>query len=144
MPRLAVAVEQRADADGVAGGDQKLFATVVQNHRELGVKVLEHIEAVLVVQRQDDLAVGVGVKVVALGLQLGLDGAEAIQLAVAGDTICAAEEGLHALRRQTHDGKAAKAQQTELGLDDALGVGPRLVVRSRYSVKVSVGRSCPA
>ena len=84
VPRLTVAVEQRADTDGVACGDQQLFAAVVQDHGELGVEVPEHVKAVLVVERQDDLAVGVGLERVALGLQIGLDGAEAVQLAVAG------------------------------------------------------------
>ena len=59
MAALAVAVEQRADANGVAGSDEQLFAAVVQNHGKLGVQMLEHVQAVLVVQRQDDLAVGV-------------------------------------------------------------------------------------
>ena len=122
VPRLTVAVEQRADADGVACGDQQLFAAVVQDHGELGVEVPEHVKAVLVVERQDDLAVGVGLERVALGLQLGLDGAEAVQLAVAGHAVRTAEEGLHALGRQAHDGQTAKAQQAELGLGHALVV----------------------
>ena len=122
MPRLTVAVEQRADADGVACGDQQLFAAVVQDHGELGVEVPEHVKAVLVVERQDDLAVGVGLERVALGFQLGLDGAEAVQLAVAGHAVRTAEEGLHALGRQAHDGQTAKAQQGELGLGHALVV----------------------
>ena len=44
----------------------------LQDHGELGVEVPEHVKAVLVVERQDDLAVGVGLELVALGLQLGL------------------------------------------------------------------------
>ena len=117
---FAVAVEQRADADRVARGDQQLFAAVVQNHRKLGVQVLEHVQPVLIVQRQDDLAVRIRLKRVALGFQLGLDGAETVQLAVAGDAVRAAEERLHALGRKAHDGQTAKAQQAELGLGDTL------------------------
>ena len=122
MPALAVAVEQRTDADGVTRGDKQLFAAVVEDHCKLGVQMLEHSKTVLIVERQDDLAVGVRRKGVALGLQLGLDRAEAVQLAVAGHAVRAAGEGLHSLRRQAHDGQTAEAQQSELGLDDALVV----------------------
>ena len=122
VPALAVAVEQRTDADGVTRGDKQLFAAVVEDHCKLGVQMPEHSKAVLIVERQDNLAVGVRRKGVALGLQLGLDRAEAVQLAVAGHAVRAAGEGLHSLRRQAHDGQTAEAQQSELGLDDALVV----------------------
>ena len=124
MAALAVAVEQRADADGVAGGNQQLFAAVIENHGKLGIQMAEHIQTVLVVQRQDDFAVGVGLEGVTLGLQLRLDRAEAVQLAVAGHAVRAAEEGLHALRRQTHNRQPAEAQQPELGLDHTLVIRP--------------------
>ena len=86
--------------------------------------MLEHIQAVFVVERQDDLAVGVGLKGVALGFQFGFDGAEAVQLAVAGHAVRTAEEGLHALGRQAHNGETAKAQQAELSLGHTLVVRP--------------------
>ena len=86
--------------------------------------MLEHIEAVLVVKGQDDLAVRVRGEGVAFRLQFLFDGTEAVQLAVAGHAVRAPEKGLHALRRQAHDGQPAEAQQAELGLADPLVVRP--------------------
>ena len=110
---LGVAVEQRTDADGVAGCDEAVFAGIVQDEGEFGVHVAEHIEAVLVIQRQQDLAVAVGGKLVAPALQDFLLKAEAVELTVADHAVGTAVERLHAFRRQAHDGKAAKAHQTE-------------------------------
>ena len=68
MAGLGVAVEQRTDADGVAGGDETILAGIVQDQRKLRVHVAEHIQPVLVVQRQQDLAVAVGAELVATAL----------------------------------------------------------------------------
>ena len=65
---LGVAVEQRTDADGVAGGNEPVLAGIVHDQRKLGVHVAEHIQPVLVVQRQQDLAVAVGAELVAPAL----------------------------------------------------------------------------
>ena len=65
---LGVAVEQRPDADGVAGGDEPILAGIVQDQSKLGVHVAEHIQSVLVVQRQQDLAVAVRAELVATAL----------------------------------------------------------------------------
>lgn len=67
---LGVAVEQRTDADGIAGCDQPILAGIIQNKRKLGVHVAEHIQTVLVIQRQQDLAVTVGGKLVAPALRI--------------------------------------------------------------------------
>ena len=121
---FAVAVEQRPDADGVPRRDEQLFAAVVENHGELGVQMFEHLQAVFIIQRQDDLAVGIRLEGVALGLQFLFDGAETVQLTVAHHTVGPAEEGLHALRRKAHDGQPPEAQQAELRFADALVVRP--------------------
>ena len=113
MAGLGVAVEQRTDADGVAGGDEPVLAGIVHDKRELGVHVAEHIQTVLIVQRQQDLAVAVGLELVAAALEDLFLKAEAVQFAVAHHTVGTAVEGLHAFRRQAHDGKAAKTHQTE-------------------------------
>ena len=68
MAGLGVAVEQRTDADGVAGGDEPILAGIVQDQRKLRVHVAEHIQPVLVVQRQQDLAVAVGAELIAPAL----------------------------------------------------------------------------
>ena len=101
---LGVAVEQRTDADGVAGGDEPVLAGIVHDKRELGVHVAEHIQTVLIVQRQQDLTVAVGLELVTAALEDLFLKAEAVQLAVAHHAIGTAVEGLHAFRRQAHDG----------------------------------------
>ena len=106
--------------------------------------MLEHIQAVFVVERQDDLAVGVGLKGIALGFQFGFDGAEAVQLAVAGHAVRTAEEGLHALGRQAHNGETAKAQQAELSLGHTLVVRPaaggtQQILRKRFLGQIMPG-----
>ena len=110
---LGVAVEQRTDADGVAGGDEPVLAGIVHDERELGIHVAEHIQTIFIVQRQQDLTVAVRLELVAPALQDFFFKAEAVQLAVAHHAVGTAVERLHAFRRQAHDGKAAKAHQTE-------------------------------
>ena len=123
-PGGAVAVEQRPDADGVPGGDEQFFAAVVQDHGELGVQVLKHIQPVPVVQGQQDLAVGVRLEGAALGLQLPFEGAEPVQLAVAGHAVLPPEERLHPRFGQAHDGQPPEAQQAELRPADTVVVRP--------------------
>ena len=121
---LGIAVEQRTDADGVAGCDQPVLAGIIQNKRKLGVHMAEHIQTVLVIQRQQDLAVAVGGKLVAPALQDLLLKAEAVELTVADHAVGTAVEGLHPLRGQAHDGKAAKAHQTKRPFHHTLIVRP--------------------
>ena len=113
MAGLGVAVEQRPDADGVAGGNEPVLAGIVQDQCELGVHVAEHVQTVLVVQRQQDLAVAVGLELVAPAFEDLLLKPEAVQFAVAHHAVGTAVERLHALRRQTHDGQTAKAHQAK-------------------------------
>ena len=129
---------------GSRAGDEQLLAAVVEDHGELGVQMLEHVQAVLIVEGQDDLAVGVRLEGIPFRFQLLLHGAEAVQLAVADHAVGPPEEGLHALRRQAHDGPAARSPEDRTRSSQTRwSSGPREVVRSRYSVKVSLGRSCP-
>ena len=121
---LGVAVEQRTDADGVAGCDEAVLAGIVQDERKFGVHVAEHIEAVLIVERQQDLAVAVGGELVAPALQNLFLEAEAVELAVADHAVGPAVEGLHPLRRQAHDGEASEAHQAERPFHHTLVVRP--------------------
>ena len=122
MAGLGVAVEQRADADGVAGCDEAVLAGIVEDEGELGVQMAEHVEAVLIIKRQQDLAVAVGLELVAPALQNLFFKAEAVQLAVADHTVGSAVERLHAFGRQAHDGQSAKAHQAERPFHDPLVV----------------------
>ena len=112
---VAVAVEQGPDADGVPGGDEPLSAGVIQHHGKLRIQVAEHVQAVLFVQRQDDLAVGIRPEGVALGFQFGPHRAEPVQLAVAHHQAAVPLKGLHALGGDAHDGQTPEAQVPELG-----------------------------
>ena len=84
----------------------------------------EHIEAIFIVERQQDLAVAVGGELVAPALQDLFLEAEAVELAVADHAVGPAVEGLHPLRGQAHDGQTAKAHQAEGPLHDPLVVRP--------------------
>ena len=92
-----VAVKQRADADGIARGDEVPGLPVIDHKRKFRIQLFEHGKAVFPVQRQQDLAVGFALERVFL-LQLFAHRAEAVQLAVADHPILPEEEGLHALR----------------------------------------------
>ncbi len=82
----------------------------------------EHVEAVLIIKRQQDLTVAVGLELVAPALQDLFFKAEAVQLAVADHTVGSAVERLHAFGRQAHDGQPAKAHQAERPFHDPLVV----------------------
>ena len=118
-----VAVKQRADADGVARGDEVPGLAVIDHERKFRIQLFKHGKAVLPVQRQQDLAVGFALERVFL-LQLFAHRAEAVQLAVADYRILPEEEGLHALRRKAHDGEAVEAEEAGFRLNDAGHVRP--------------------
>ena len=75
---VEISVEQRADADGVARGDERIGRGVIDDHGEFRVELCEHVRAVFLPQRQDDLAVRIGFEGVALPFQRLFDRAEAI------------------------------------------------------------------
>ncbi len=52
-----VGVEQRRDAEVVAGADEELLAVVVEHHRELPVESADEVAAELLVQVRDHLGV---------------------------------------------------------------------------------------
>ena len=115
----------RRTADGYRwghGSDQTILAGIVHDQSKLGIHVAEHVQAIFIVQRQQNFAVAVGLELVAPALQDLFLKAEAVQLAVAHHAVGTAVEGLHALRRQAHDGKAAEAHQTEGTFHDPLVV----------------------
>ena len=110
-----IPVEQRADADGVARGDEGIGRRVIDDHGELRVELGKHIRAIFLPQGQDDLAVGIGLELIALRLEHGLDRAEAVQLAVAHGHVAAEVERLHAFRMQPHDGEPVETEQAAAG-----------------------------
>ena len=122
-PRPVVTVEQGPDADGVSGGDEGISFPVVDNQSELRVQPGEHLQAVLPVERQQNLAVAAALEGVALLLELPLQGPEAVNLAVAHQAVRPQPEGLHALRRQAHDGQPVEAEPAGRGLHDTGHVG---------------------
>ena len=120
---FVIAVVQRADADGVAGGDELLRLAVIEDQSILRVQHSEHVHAIFLVQRQKYLAIGTAAEGIALFQQLGLAFLVAVDLAVADHIAVAQAEGLHPLRRQAHDGQTVKAQQTVAGIHDPAVVG---------------------
>ena len=108
---VEIAVVQRPDADGVARGDQNVPLAVVEDQGELGVEPLEHPETVLLVEREQQLAVRAAGEGIALRLQRPALRAPAVELAVADDLVLPAREGLHALVVQAHDREAVEAEK---------------------------------
>ncbi len=109
---------QRADADAVAGEEDRALREVDQRQRELALQLREHALAVLLVEVHDQLGVGVGAEDVALGLQLGLALGIIEELAVVdhGDRAILVEDRLAAVAkpddREPARGKAeARADQ---------------------------------
>ena len=121
---VQIAVKQGADTNGVPGGNKGIPLVVINNHGKLGVQFGEHIEAVLPVQRQNDLAVAAALECVALFRQLPLQGAEAVQLAVAHHHVAVQLKGLHTSLGQAHDGQPVEAQPAGAGVHDPGHIRP--------------------
>ena len=120
---LHLAIIERADADGVAGGDEAVSLRVVNDQRELRVQRAEHLQAVFMVEGQQNFAVGLADEWILL-LQPLTQGTEAVQFPVADHIIAAEAKGLHAALVQPHDGKALKAQIAAGDLHKAAHVRP--------------------
>ena len=52
-----VSVVQRTDSDRIAGGDQNVLCSVIQDQRELRVQPAEQIQAVFLIERQEQFTV---------------------------------------------------------------------------------------
>ena len=116
-------IVQRADADGIARGHEGSALRVVNDQCKFRVQRLEHLQSVLTVQGQKDLAVGLALEAV-LRLQTLAHRAEAVEFTVADHVAAVQLEGLHAARVQTHDGQAVEAQIAARHLDHAGHVRP--------------------
>ena len=122
-PAPVVAVVERADADGVAPGDEALGLRVIDDAGELRVEQGEEVGAVFAVQRQDDLAVAVALELVALRAEHLARLAELVELPVADDVVAVELEGLHALGREAHDREPMETEQAMARVDDARAIG---------------------
>ena len=111
-PGIVIAVVERADTDGVTGGDIAFRVPVVQDQRKFCVQHPEHLHTVLLIQREQDLAVGAALEGIALCPKRLPEPIKPVDLAVADYIAAAQPEGLHPLRLQAHDGQTVKAQQT--------------------------------
>ena len=121
---VQVAVEQRADADGVPGGDEGIRLVVIDDHGKLGVQLGKQRKAIFRVQWQNDLAVAAALEFVALLRQLPLQGTEAVQCPVAHHHIAVQLKGLHAGLGQAHDGQPVEAQPAGAGVHDPGHIRP--------------------
>jgi glycosyltransferase involved in cell wall biosynthesis len=78
-------VVERLGAEAVARGEQQALPLVPQDERELSAQPRQAGGPALLVQVDQDLAVGAGAEAVAAPLQLGADRLEAVELAVDDD-----------------------------------------------------------
>ena len=118
-------VEQRLDAEPVAGEHELPPARVPDGEGEHPVEAGDAGRTLLLVEVQDRLGVGARAVRVALGLELGAQRLVVVDLAVVGDPDRAVlvGHGLVAGGRQVDDRQPAMAQRDPLS-----GIGPRAVV----------------
>ena len=103
----------------------------------------EHLKAIFVIQRQDDLTVGIRGKLPAFGFKRGAHRAEAVKFAVADNAVPAAGERLHAGFGQAHDGQPAEAEPAELGLQHTVVVRPAAGRTQQIPFKLLPGEILP-
>ena len=127
---------QRADADAVAGEEDGALVEVDQRDGELAAQLLEDAFAVLLVEVDDDLGVGVGAEHVALGLQLRLALGIVEQLAVEddGDALILVEDRLLAVA-EADDGKAAVGEAEAGAQQESVVVRAAMPERLRHRVQ---------
>ena len=113
-----VAVIQRADTDGVTGGDKFFLLSVIENAGKLRVQLFKHADAVFFIHGQQHFAVGLAVKGVVPGKRL-FELFKAVNLAVADHPAAVQAEGLHSFRVKPHDGESVKAEYPLPHVDDA-------------------------
>ena len=113
-----IAVIQRANADGVTGGDKLLLPAVVENAGKLRIQLSKHADAVFFIHGQQHFAVGLAGKGVVLG-QFLFKLFKAVNLAVADHPAAVQAEGLHSFRVKPHDGQSVKAEYPLPHVNDA-------------------------
>lgn len=84
---------------------------IIDDDAQTRIEHFEHIRAVLLVERQQYLTVGLALELIALGYKLLAQLLKAVYLAVADGVAAVQLERLHSLRMQTHDGKPVEAEQ---------------------------------
>ena len=139
FPARRIAVKQRTDADGVARGDEAAPLAVINDHGKFRVQPAEHIQPVFPVKREYDFAVAVTREGVAFPFQLPLHGAEAVELAVADDSVAVHEKGLHTLLVEPHYGEPLEADYTPAEPHRSLVVGSSRRRRGKRLCKNFIG-----
>ncbi len=136
QPVALPAPVQRADADAVAGEEDGALGEVDERDGELAAQLLEDALAVLLVEVDDDLGIGVGAEDVALGLQLCLALGIVEQLAVVddGDGAILVEDRLLAVA-ETDDGEAAVGEPEAGAQEEAVVVRAAVPERLRHALQ---------
>ena len=78
-----ITVIERPDPDGIPGSNQPFALPIEQDQSKLRVQLVKHAKPVFLVQRQQQLTVGIAGKGIALRLQLPPLGSPAVEFAVA-------------------------------------------------------------
>ena len=122
--RGRVTVVERPNSNRIARRDEFARLAVENNAREFRVEPSEHIDSVFPVHRQNNLAVAVAPKAVALLDKSGAFLFETVQLAVAHDVGTVELKRLHSFRRKSHNRQPMEAEQSLARVDDQTGVRP--------------------
>ena len=112
------------DTDGVTGDEEGVALLVVEDEGEDAVEVLQEVDALLAIERQDDLAIAARAELIVVG-QTAADVLMVVDLAVDGQHLTAVgrEEGL-AARLGIDDAQALVGQDGGGAAIDAAPVRP--------------------
>ena len=102
-----IAIVQRTDTDGVPGGKELLLLPVIEDAGKFRVQHGEHPGAVFLIERQENLAVGIADEGVVFG-KLPAEFFKPVDLTVADDPVPVQRERLHSFRVEAHNGKTVK------------------------------------
>ena len=99
---VIIAIIQRPDTDGIPGGDKLIFFRVIENAGKFRIQHRKHIYAVLFIERQQHLTIGVADKGM-LTFQFLSELLKTIDFTVAYQCVSVKLKGLHSLWVQSHN-----------------------------------------
>ncbi len=140
-PRCVVQVVERLLSEVIARSEQAATLHVPQHEREHAAQAMEQPVAVALVQRDDDLAVAVRQKCVAVALELAAQLAVVVDLPVADqeDRAVGVVQRLLAAR-EIDDRQAAVAERRELVVIDPFAVRAAMRERVQHAAHRAVAR----
>ena len=127
-------VEERLDAETVAGREQRRGGLVPKHERELAAQMVQALHAEVLIEVQRDLAVGPRTQPVAAALELPLNRLETVELAVHDDARLLVLAGDRLI-----PGREVDDAQTRMAQPDAAVGGRPLSLPVRSAMRERLG-----